>query len=108
MEKLKVGDVIYAEHYRKITGKYTVSRLTKTQAVCQTSNGDVKFRIEYYSPNSIKYLGAGVWDSTSYVLENEEVKARLFRQNTLTKIANTNMSLLSTDKLISILEIIEK
>ena len=106
MEKLKVGDVIYAEHYKKITGKYTVSRVTKTQAVCQTSTGDVKFRLEYHSPNSIRYIGAGIWGSACYRLENEEVKNRLFRQNTLSKIENTNMSALSTEKLTSILQII--
>lgn len=105
MEKLKVGDKIYKESYSKITGVFTVERLTKTLAVC---DNDARFKIEYSSSNWIVCAGGeGRWNSSCYGLETPELKEKYYRQNSIHKIRNEKYEDYSTEKIGKIMDIIK-
>ena len=101
---LQVGDVIYSESYGKITGKYTIDRITNTLAF----SGMTKFKRCYTSPTYIRtVVSGGRWSSGSYSLETDELKERAKYQMALTKVKTTNWDSLPKDKLIEIASIIK-
>lgn len=102
--QLNIGDKIYKENYNKITGVFTVKRLTKTLAIC--GNG-VKFKREYNS--WLKPIGDNVRFTTShYLLETPELKEKLYRQYSISKIRDCKLEDLSTEQIRSIMDVLTK
>jgi len=106
MSNLKIGDKIYQQNYGKITGTYTVQRVTKTLAICE---GDAKFRIEYNSPNWINSAGnIDKWNTNSFSLETPELKEMLYRQISIMEIRGKKFEEMTTEQIRAIMAIIKK
>lgn len=106
MNNLKAGDIIYQLNYGKITGVYTVERVTKTLAICKDGE---KFRIEYNSPDWIVSGGnIDKWNTNHFSLETPELKEMLYRQISIIKIREMKFERLSTEQIRAIMAIIKE
>lgn len=100
--ELKVGDIIYRENYGKITGVYTVDRLTKTLAICKDGS---RFNREY-SLCIIKYGDTGRRNTGTYNLKTPELENKLYKQNAIAKIRGFRFEDLSLDQVRNIMAIL--
>lgn len=100
--ELKVGDRIYCESYGLIHSIYTIERITPTQAV----SGTTKFKREL-SKNGYAYMiGERGFSSYLYWIETPELIKKHIRQQSLSKIGNTNFKSFSDEKIQQIINII--
>lgn len=103
--ELQVGDKIYKENYHRIYGVYTVERVTKTLAICNTG---AKFKREYSDGSWIKLAeNTDKWNTNHYQLETPELKKKLYKQVSISKIRNYNLEELSTEQIKSIMDILQ-
>jgi len=100
--ELKVGDIIYQTHGKRIYNVYTIDRTTKTLAV----SGNAQFKLEYKHPSNIRLKCANTWDVHSYSLETPELKEQLFKQNAISKIQKAKLEDLSIEQLKEIIKIL--
>ena len=107
MNKLKVGDIIYSDSYGKITGKYTIHRVTEKMAFAKVNSQgyELKFQIEYGS--WLKLVGKTErWDHASYYVETPELKEKYERMLMLQKLDATTWGNFPTDKIREIMDIV--
>jgi hypothetical protein len=104
MEQLKIGDRIYQENYNEISCVFTVERVTKTLAIC---NHGAKFKREYSKTSWITTAGdTGKWNTNHYQIETPQLKEKLYRQVSISKIIAYKFDELSTEKIKSIMYIL--
>lgn len=103
MGMLNVSDKIYRVNYGKITTVYTVERVTKTLAICQSGT---KFKREF-RPNICPAWETDSWSSASYELENEGLKEQLFRVRAIDRIRVSDYKGVKTEALKGILKLID-
>lgn len=102
--ELQVGDIIYQENYNKISGVFTVERVTKTLAICEK---EAKFKREYQKYSWINSAGdTGKWNTNHYSLETPELKEKLYKQNSIAKIRAYKFEDLSTEQIRSIMDVL--
>jgi len=102
--ELQVGDRIYQENYNKISGVFTVERVTKTLAICDKG---VKFKREYSKDSWINPAGdTGKWNTKHYQLETYELKEKLYKQVSISKIRDYKLEDLSTEQIRSIMAVL--
>lgn len=105
--KLEVGDVIYGVDRVSINSKFTVERVTKTQAICKASNGsNQKFQIYVYGSGSVRQIGSYSWSTTSYYVATEVLDKRFKRESLIRKLSTIEWSKIpdeSIEKINSIL-----
>ena len=92
--KLEVGDIIYAIDRSSITDKFTVERVTKTQAIC---NKNTKFRIEPWESGRVKVIGETGWSITSYYLENDNLRQRFKKESLIRRMSKIDWSKVSNE-----------
>lgn len=103
--QLKVGDVIYKKHRNQISSKYTIDRVTKTQAI---SESGVKFKINYHQDGFIDICGNRDSIGVFYKLETIKLKEEYIRYHLLSKLNYFKFDTLTTEQLESIEKIINK
>lgn len=93
-KELQVGDALYAMSYKTIYAKYTIERVTATQAI----TGDMRFKRKYAS--WIRRIGdSGHGFRPTYHIESEKLKKEYRRQNLIREVDSVKMSELDTDTL---------
>ncbi len=103
--KLKIGDVLYREHYGRVTNKVKIVRLTATQAI---SENGARFKIDLTDWGTAKEVGdATRFSSRIWRVENENLKEQFRRQNAIAKLKGFDWSQVSTDLLESVLALIK-
>jgi hypothetical protein len=102
---LFVGAKLYRTYYNVITEVITIERVTKTQAIAK---GDTyKFSIEVSSYGTARKLGnIDKWSSASFYLETPKLQEQLWKQETVTKLKETDFSKLSTEVLKELLSLV--
>lgn len=93
-KKLKVNDVVYAEKYNSIIGKYPIGRVTEKFAF----SGNTRFYIEYDNL-SITLYGRDKWDNTHYMIETPEILQRLERDKNTNVIMKVNLKKLTNEQI---------
>lgn len=109
MNKLKVGDIIYSDSYGKITGKYTIHRVTEKMAFAKVNSKgyELKFQIEYGS--WLKLVGkTDRWDHSSYKVETPELKDKYDRMLMVQKISQVVWGEFPLEALRNIMAIVSK
>ena len=102
--ELQIGDRIYQENYNKISDVFTVERVTKTLAICDKG---AKFKREYSKDSWINSAGdTGKWNTNHYQLETPELKEKLYKQNSISKIRAYKFEDLSTEQIRSIMAVL--
>ena len=102
--ELQIGDRIYQENYNKISGIFTVERVTKTLAICDKG---AKFKREYSKDSWINSAGdTGKWNTNRYQLETLELKEKLYKQVSISKIRAYKFEDLSTEQIRSIMAVL--
>jgi len=101
-KQLQVGDKLYqTSHYKNIEAVITIDRVTNTQAF----SGSRKFKRVLGSQNIATVIGSS-WSIYFYQLEDTELQDRLFRQNAIKKIKESDYKSVSSENLKHILEIL--
>lgn len=93
-KKLKVNDVVYAEKYNSIIGKYPIGRVTDKFAF----SGNTRFYIEYDNLEIRKH-GRDKWDNTDYLIETPEILQRLERAAYTRIIMNADLNKLTHEQI---------
>lgn len=106
IEDIKVGDRIYQTRGLSVLSFYNVSKITKTQIVCDNT----RFKINSFGGLSL--IGAGTWSLYSYEIETPELKDIYERgkaaSNLKNRINKLSLSKLSMDDLNKINLILSK
>lgn len=102
MSEIQIGTKIAAEsHYHGI-GELTVAKFTPTQMVLDDGT-----RIKLPFSNINYAIGSSGYHKTRYVLFTDEHKNKIRRQNALTEIKRVDFFKVSTDKIETILTILQ-
>ena len=101
MEKLNVGDIVYAKSYNDIY-KYVIDRVTATRAM----SGTTKFKREFGPWVTI--VNGQKYNNTSYYLSTPDLEQAYLRYKVLMRIRAFDFKVLNNDDLITINRIIKK
>jgi len=102
---LKVGDKI-AEIQNRVTGIYTVSRVTATTAVIVVNGHEVKFK-NPVNPDWFYRIGRDTWSRVSYKLATEK-DAQAFEMSRLRALlTNTKWGEVPNESIEKIVEILK-
>lgn len=105
--KLEVGTVIYGYGFSGEMVRHVISRVTKTLAMIKVNeNYEESFNREF--PGGVFYIrGSKGYDRKGFYIETEASKEKYEKQQLVKKLMRTDFSKLTSDKLKSIMTIIE-
>lgn len=107
MYTLKVGDKI-AQKHGKITGIYTISRVTATQAIVKAEFGEIRFKNPVSDAKWFCRIGADTWSRESFKVAAESDIQQFEIEKMRAKLKETNWSAVSNELVKTIFETLTK
>ncbi len=105
--QLEVGDVIYGFEYSRFTSKMTVTRVTKTLAICQSPwNKDCEMKFKRNCSGYISMIEKSSWCNTDYQLATPELDKKFVVAQMCNRIKQVKWEHISEDILKKVCELL--
>lgn len=101
--KIKVGDILFAEKYGRIYKKYTINKVGKLFAF----SDKIKFSISYGEDGLVTRTSNSDWNVDIFHIDSPSIRERIQKQNIVDKLKKFEFNGLTLNQLKAIVAIID-